>query len=68
MFFTPETIIDVRERRLRTRVVLESLVRRRDLPAKDATSEGEQILQHPELELLEDKKSREGRTMMCPLP
>jgi hypothetical protein len=31
---------------------------------EDATWEGEKILQHPGLMLLEDKKSREGRTVM----
>jgi hypothetical protein len=31
---------------------------------KDATWEGEHILQHPGLMLLEDKQSQEGRTVM----
>jgi hypothetical protein len=31
---------------------------------KDATWEEEHILQHPRLMLLEDKQSREGRTVM----
>jgi hypothetical protein len=31
---------------------------------EDATWEGEHILQHPGLMLLEDKQSREGRTVM----
>jgi hypothetical protein len=38
----------------------------RDLPAKDATWEGEKILQHPGLELLGDKQSWEGRNVMSP--
>jgi hypothetical protein len=31
---------------------------------EDTTWEGEHILQHPGLMLLEDKKSQEGRTVM----
>jgi hypothetical protein len=42
----------------------ECLVRWRGLPVKDATWEGEHILQHPGLMLLEDKQSQEGRTVM----
>jgi hypothetical protein len=40
------------------------VVRWRGLPVEDATGESEQILQHPGLVLLEDKQSREGRTVM----
>jgi hypothetical protein len=47
LVLTPEKIIDVRERRLRSRVIREYLVRWRDFPIEDATWEGEQILQHP---------------------
>lgn len=36
----PEDILDVRERRLRSRVIREYLVRWRDLPVEDATWEG----------------------------
>jgi hypothetical protein len=60
----PEEILDVRERRLRSRVIREFLIRWRDLPVEDATWEGDQILQHPSLQLLEGKQSREGRTVM----
>ncbi|XP_059078173.1 uncharacterized protein LOC131876724 [Cryptomeria japonica] len=45
----PEEILEVRERRLRSRVIREYLVRWRDLPIEDATWEGEAILQHPAL-------------------
>ena len=31
---------------------------------EDATWEGEQVLQHPSLQLLEDKQSHAGRTIM----
>jgi hypothetical protein len=60
----PEEILEFREKRLRSRVIRECLVRWRGLPVEDATWESEQILQHPGLMLLEDKQSREGRTVM----
>jgi hypothetical protein len=60
----PEEVLEQRERRLRSRVIRECLVRWRGLPVEDATWEGEHILQHPGLMLLEDKQSREGRTVM----
>ena len=36
------------------------------VPSQDTTWEYEQILQHPSLELLKDKKSWVGRTTMSP--
>jgi hypothetical protein len=60
----PEEILEFRERKLRSRVIRECLVRWRGLPVEDATWESDQILQHPGLMLLEDKQSREGRTVM----
>jgi hypothetical protein len=60
----PEEVLEVWERKLHNRVIQEYLIRWRDLPAEDATWEGDQILQHPNLQLLEDKQSREGRTVM----
>jgi hypothetical protein len=59
-----EEVLEQRERRLRNRVIRDCLVRWRGLPVEDATCEGEHILQHPGLMLLEDKQSREGRTVM----
>jgi len=43
----PEEILDVREIRLRSRVIIEFLIRWRDLPVEDVTWEGDHILQHP---------------------
>jgi hypothetical protein len=60
----PKEVLKQREHRLRSRVIKECLVRWRGLPVEDATWEGEHILQHPSLMLLEDKQSREGRTVM----
>jgi hypothetical protein len=59
-----EEVLEQRERRLSSRVIRECLVKWRGLPVEDATWEGEHILQHPGLMLLEDKQSREGRTVM----
>jgi hypothetical protein len=60
----PEEVLEQRERRLRSMIIRECLVRWRGFPVEDATWEGEHILQHPGLMLLEDKQSREGRTVM----
>ena len=51
----PEAILDTRERQLRSKTVKEYLVRWKNLPDEDATWESEKILQHPSLQLLEDK-------------
>ena len=61
-----EEILQERQRKLRSRVVKEFMVKWKDLPIEDATWEGEQVLQHPNLKLLEDKQSRAGRTVMSP--
>lgn len=52
----PAEIVDVREKRLRSRTVKEFLVRWKDLPIEDATYEDEKILEHPSLQLLEGKQ------------
>ena len=43
----PEEILQERERKLRSRIIQEFLVKWKDLPIEDATWEGEQVLQHP---------------------
>lgn len=53
----PEEIIDTREPSLRRRTIKEYLMKWRNLQIEDATWEGEQIFQHPNLQLLEDKQS-----------
>jgi hypothetical protein len=60
----PEEVLEFRERKLRSRVIRECLIRWRGLPVKESTWESEQVLQHPGLVLLEDKQFREGRTIM----
>ena len=62
----PKEILQERERKLRSRIIQEFLVKWKDLPIKDATWEGEQVLQHPNLKFLEDKQSQAGRTVMSP--
>ena len=62
-----EKVLQTRERRLRNKTIKEYMVQWKGLPSEDATWEGEQILQHPRLLLLEDKQIWEGCTIM-PLP
>ena len=62
----PKAILDTRERHLRIRVVKEYMIRWRNLPGEDATWEGENILQHPSLQLLEDKQHFGGED--CNIP
>ena len=56
LILVPESILDSREKQLRRRVIREYLVKWKDLPIEDATWEGEVILQHPTLRLLEAKQ------------
>ena len=60
----PEKVLKTRERRLRSRIIKEYLVQWKDLPSEDATWEEENILQHQNLKLLEDKQYWVGRTVM----
>ena len=57
-------VLEFRQRKLRSRVIRECLIRWRGLPVEDATWKSEQVLQHPGLVLLEDKQFWEGRIVM----
>ena len=61
-----EYIIGYRERQLCRRTIRAYLVKWRDLLEEDATQEGEDILQHLALRLLEGKQFQEGQTVMSP--
>ena len=60
----PECILKVQEQKLRNRIIRDYLVQCKDLPIEEATWEAKQVLQHPALQLLEDKQIRAGRTLM----
>ena len=62
----PEKVLMGRERKLRNTTIKEYLIQWKGLPSDDATWEGEQILQHPALLMLEDKQVWEVRTVMSP--
>ena len=64
MELVSEEVLEQRECRLRSRVIRECLVRWRGFLVEDAKWEGEHILQHLGLMLLEDKQSQEGRIVM----
>jgi hypothetical protein len=66
LILVPEEILEIKERKLRNRTVREYLVKWKDFPIEDATWEGEKVLQHPGLKLLEGKQSWAGRTVMSP--
>ena len=66
LIFQPDAILDTQERELRNWVIKEYVIRWRNLPDEDATWEGENILQHPSLLLLEEKKILGGED--CNIP
>jgi hypothetical protein len=66
LVLVPEEILDGRERKLRNKTIKECLVKWKYLCIKDATWEGEHVLQHPRLKFLVDKQSWAGRTVMSP--
>ena len=61
-----EKILKTRERKLKCKTIKEYLVQWKDLPSEEATWEDEQILQHPNLKLLEDKQYWVWRIVMSP--
>jgi len=62
----PEAILERRERRMRSRTIKELLVRKKNLPDEDATWEGEHVLEHLSLRLLEDKQHLGGEDCHVP--
>ena len=62
----PENVLKTRERRLRSRTIKEYLVQWKNLPSEDPTWEEENVLQHPNLKLLEEKKYWVRRIVMSP--
>ena len=66
LILIPEAILDFREKRLRSRVIREYLIKWKKLPTEDATWESEEILQHLELRLFGDTQFPEGRIVMSP--
>ena len=60
----PECILEVREQKLRNKIIINYLVQWKYMPIEEATWEVEQVLQHPALQLLEYKQILAGRTVM----
>lgn len=52
-----ELILDMRKKRLRNKTIQEYLVKWKGLPTEDATWEGAEIEDHPNLKFLEEKKT-----------
>jgi len=62
----PERVLETKVRKFKYRQIREHLIKWKDLPEEDSTWEGEDIIAHPSLRLLEGKQSREGR--LCDVP
>eukprot|EP00253_Pinus_taeda_P004343 PITA_04343 len=66
LILEPEAILETRERKLRSRIIIEYLVRWKNLLDEDATWEGEHILEHLTLKLLGDKQHFGGEDYHVP--
>jgi hypothetical protein len=55
-----EALLETIERKLRNTSIKEYMIKWKTLPIEDATWEGEKILQHHRLQLLEERKSWAG--------
>ena len=58
--------MEVREKRLRNRAIQEYLIKWKNVPIEDVTSENEHVLQQTDLELLVGKQFLAGETVMSP--
>lgn len=56
LILEPETMLDVREKRLRNKIIPKYLVKWKNLPIEDTTWEGVEIFKHLNLQLLEGKQ------------
>lgn len=61
-----EAILESSKRKLRRKTIREFLVHWKNLPDEDATWEGEHILEHPALGLLEGKQHLGGEDCHVP--
>lgn len=52
LILAPESILEVKKKKLRSRVIREYLIKCKGLPMEDSTWEGSQILSHPALNCL----------------
>ena len=66
LIWIPETVLEVREKRLRKRRFKEYLIKWKDLPIEDATWVNEQVLQKAGSKLLVGKQFPVGETIMSP--
>ena len=61
-----EAILETKERKLKSRIIRDYLVRWKSLQDEDATREGEHIFEHPALKFLGDKQHLRGEDSHVP--